>query len=273
MKERISLFSRAADDPVSLSLFQFAQLAAATLEFRPDLILELGRGAGNSTCLFTEAAHRMEPGPGRVLSLDVYDNWAQHTVPRLQPYLPADWFTPLAALRQDILTFDFHSALASAHRILVFWDAHGFDVAECILGRVLPEIAARRHLVIMHDMSDLRYGYPGNLEYGEHGIWKRTGFDGPRLKLGFLDSAVEQAISIVDFATRNKLPLHTADHELHTAFASDPGRLAELQQLLGEMHSLSGHWLYFSLNEAPGAHTFPRFYGPGSDSKEIQRPA
>jgi hypothetical protein len=273
MKERISLFSRAADDPISLSLFQFVQLAAATLEFRPDLILELGRGAGNSTCLFTEAAHRLGLGPGRVLSLDIYDNFAQHTVPRLQPHLPADWFTPLAALRQDILKFDFHSALAPARRILVFWDAHGFDVAECILGAVLPEIAGRPHLVMMHDMGDLRYGQRGNLEYGEHGIWKKTGFDGPRLKLGFIDSAVEQAISIVDFATRNKLPLHTADDELHSAFASDPERSAELQQLLGEMHSLSGHWLYFSLNEAPGQHTFPRFDGPGSDSQERQRPA
>ena len=41
LKERILLFSRAADDPVSLSIYQFAQLMATTLEFGPDLIVEI----------------------------------------------------------------------------------------------------------------------------------------------------------------------------------------------------------------------------------------
>ena len=163
------------------------------------------------------------------------------------------------ALTQDLLRFDFHTALADARRILVFWDAHGFDVAECILGAILPEIANRPHRAMMHDMGDLRFGPPGDLDYGDHGIWKKTDFDGPRLKLGFVDSAVEQAIAIFDFANRNHRPLHTADHELHFAFAEDETRQAELRKLLGELHSLSGHWLYFSLNEVPGPCTFPKF--------------
>jgi hypothetical protein len=266
LKDRLLLFSRAANDPVSLSLHQFAQLTAATLEFRPDMILELGRGAGNSTSLFTEAANRLALGPGRVVSFDIYDNWEKYTVPKLAPHVPDNWFTPLSALTQNLLTFDFQSALADASRVLVFWDAHGFDVAECVLGAILPELVDRLHLVMMHDMCDLRYGAPGNLEYGNHGIWKRTDFDGPRLKLGFIDSAVEQAISIFDFATRNRLPLHSADHELHSAFAADHERLSELQRLTGELHSLSGHWLYFSLNEVPGPFTFPKFSRPTIDA-------
>jgi hypothetical protein len=259
LKERILFFSRAVADPVSLSLNQFAQLTAATLEFRPDLIIELGRGAGNSTCLFTEAAHRLRLARGKVISLDTHQHWEKVTMPRLRLGVEEYWFRPLTALQQDILTFDFHAAVSGAQRVLVFWDAHGFDVAECVLGGLLPEMIDRPHLVMMHDMSDLRYGAPGNLEYGEHGIWKGTCFDGPRLKLGFIDSAVEQSVAIFDFATRNALTIHSADHDLHTAFAMDPGKVAELQHLLGPLHSLSGDWMYFSLNEVSGPYRFPKF--------------
>jgi hypothetical protein len=44
MKDRILLFSRAANDPIGLS--QFARLTAASLEFRPDLILKSQRRKG-----------------------------------------------------------------------------------------------------------------------------------------------------------------------------------------------------------------------------------
>ena len=259
LKERILLFSRAADDPVSLSIYQFAQLMATTLEFGPDLIVELGRARGNSTCVFTEAANRLRLGPKRVLSFDLYDNWSQWTVPRLRADLPESWFTPLSALQENILTFDFRSALADAKRVLIFWDAHGFDVAECVLGAVLPELVDRSHLVLMHDLSDSRYVPPSTLDYGENGLWKGTDFNGPRLKLGNIDSAVDQAIAIFDFATRNALPLHSADHSLHSELGSDPVRCAELKEQLGELFSLQAHWYYFSLNEAPGRLTFPRF--------------
>ena len=259
LKERVLIFSRAADDPISLSLYQFAQLMAATLEFTPDLILELGRKRGNSTCAFTEAANRLGLGTGRVLSLDLSDSWEQWTVPRLKANLPESWFAPLTALKQDILTFDFRSVLARANRVLVFWDAHGFDVAECILGVILPELANRAHLVLMHDMSDSRYCLPSTLDYGENGIWKGIDFSGPRLKLGNIDSAVEQAIAIIDFATRNALPLHSADHSFRVELGSEPARCAELTELLGELFSLQAHWFYFSLSEAPGRLTFPKF--------------
>jgi hypothetical protein len=262
LKERILMFSRAADDPVSLSIYQFAQLMAATLDFAPDLILELGRARGNSTCVFTEAANRLGLGPKRVLSFDLWDNWDQWTLPRLKAFMPESWFTPLAALKENILTFDFRSALARANRVLVFWDAHGFDVAECVLGAILPELANRSHLVLMHDLSDSRYCPPATLEYGENGLWKGTDFSGPRLKLGNIDSAVEQAIAIVDFATRNALPLHSADHSLHTELGSDPAKCAELAEQMGDLFSLQAHWSYFSLDEAPGRLTFPKFRPP-----------
>ena len=256
LRERILFFAAAANDPTSLSKYQYAQLLAVTLEFRPDFILELGRGAGNSTCVFTEAANRLALGPARFLSIDTNNEWHRHTVPRLQERLEARWFAPLTAVQHDILRFDFQAALVGTTRVLVFWDAHGFDVAECVLGAVLPEIAAKPHLILVHDMSDSRYGNP-NMEYGENGIWKGTDFTGPRLKLGFIDSAVEQAIAIFDFSTRNNLPLHSADHDLHCL---KPEQIVELQGLLGELFSLSAHWCYFDLSEGRMPLTFPVFH-------------
>jgi hypothetical protein len=254
--DRIRFFATAVNDPISLSLYQYAQLLASVLEFRPSFILELGRGAGNSTCLFTEAAHHLSLGPHSVLSIDQNDEWRRGAVPRLKKRLPESWFSALDAVQHDILAFDFKAALDRAERIVVFWDAHGFDVAECVLGAVLPEIAAKPHLVLMHDISDTRYGGPDVMNYGGNGIWKGTDFGGPRLKLGHIDSAVEQAISLIDFATRNGMPVHSADHDLH---GFDAAAIAELRELQGDLFSLSAHWCHFALSEARNPLTFPAF--------------
>jgi hypothetical protein len=256
LKERIFFFAETVGDPMSLSIFQYAQLLATALEFRPDFILELGRGAGNSTCAFTEAANHLGLGPGSVLSIDLNDEWNRRSVPRLMERLGESWFSSLVAAQQDILAFDFRAALAGASRVLVFWDAHGFDVAECILGAVLPELVAKPHLVLMHDMSDSRYGQPNNMDYGDNGIWKGTDFSGPRLKFGTVDSAVEQSIAVLDFSTRNRFPLHSVDHDLH---ALEPDRIAELRSVLGDLFNLSAHWCYFDLSEGRMPPTFPVF--------------
>jgi hypothetical protein len=81
LKPRIGEFSRPVDDVASLWVSRYAQLMAAALEFRPDLIVELGRGVGDSTCAFTEAGNRL--GTARVLSLDQYPN-CRETAGRLQ---------------------------------------------------------------------------------------------------------------------------------------------------------------------------------------------
>ena len=53
-RPRIEALVETIGENTDLTPFQWAQLLAYTLEFKPDLILELGRGAGNSTCVFTE---------------------------------------------------------------------------------------------------------------------------------------------------------------------------------------------------------------------------
>jgi hypothetical protein len=259
-RERFHALQAAVNSASDLSAFQWGQLAAFGLEFAPDLILELGRGYGNSTCVFLEVAHALAPH-SRVLSLCNTDFWSRQVRPRLRPLAGDEWLGTLQALETDILTFDYERALSGFERVLVFWDAHGFAVAECILGGILPLIASRPHLVLMHDLSDVRYLAPSSAQYGESGLWKGGG-QGRRLRIGDIDSAEEQAVAIADFAGRNGLPLHSADHSLHTELEASPERISELRERIGDLFSLQAHWFWFSLNEIPGPYTFPRYSRP-----------
>lgn len=231
------------------------------MDFAPDLILELGRGKGNSTCAFTEASN-LHGGRSRIVSLCLSDSWERETLPRLRKIVPEDWFKPLQALREDILEFDYERALSGAKRMLIFWDAHGFDIAECVLGEIMPIVAPLEHLVIMHDLSDTRYCSEEQLGYGGYGLWKGNDWSGPRLKLGIIDSAVEQSVAALDFTTRNHITLDSADHSFRTGLSA--AQQAEMRQTLGELFDTQGHWFYFSLNERPGPYKFPKYTRRGA---------
>lgn len=241
-----------------LSLFQWSQLLAMTLEYQPDLVVELGRGRGNSTCVFTEAMNLLGTRGGYVISLCLSVDWEERTRTEVAKCVPPDWFDPLAAVKQDILAFDFQPILQHAKRCLLFWDAHGFDIAECALGKILPLIAGKEHLVVMHDLSDARYASDAHRFYGTNGLWKGNSWSGPRLQIGHIDSSVEQAVAVVDFSSRNRIALHSADESLQDEIGADPKRLKEMQDLLGdEIFSLHAYWYYFTLNERADLYTFP----------------
>jgi FkbM family methyltransferase len=258
-QQRIRAFQEAAATPGDLALYQYAQLLAAVLDFRPDLILDLGRGRGNSTCLFTEAANQLG-GSVRVISICESKDWESHTLPRLRPLVPDEWFKRLTALTGDIRLADYSSLLKGARRVLLFWDASGFEVAECVLGAIMPLLAPIEHLIVMHDISDNRRASPDHMSYGESGLWKSGDSSGATLKIGAVDSSVEQSISALDFTTRNRLTFDSADQSLHAGLT--PDQKAELAALLGELFDTQAHWFYFTLNERPGPYHFPRFKRP-----------
>jgi hypothetical protein len=246
--------------PGDFTPFQWAQATAFALDFAPDLIVELGRAFGNSTCCFLEAAHelRRQP-PCQVVSVCLNNHWHSVTAPRLQAVCSPDWFANGRIVQGDILDYDFIPLLEKSERCLIFWDAHGFDIAECVLGRMLPMLANKPHAVMMHDMTDLRYCTPPR-EYGDQGLWKGENGVNEKFWMGHISSSVSQAISIVDFAIRNRMPLHSADESLHAEFANDTNRREAVQQLLGkDLFSLEGHWFWFTLNQAPEPYTFPHF--------------
>ena len=274
-RDRILSLLKAVDEPSHLSLHQWVQLLAFTLEFQPDLILELGRHKGNSTCVFTQAANHLQSC--RVISLCRSPYWEEITQHHIAQVVPPEWFQPLEAKQIDILTTDVEALLEGSQRVVLFWDAHGYDIAEFVLGYVMPLLRSRQHIVIMHDISDMRY-CSGQEDYNGQPLWRQGNDNGAgdhnvRLVLGNLNSAVEQVISIVDFTSRNKLTLHSADESFHTQL--NEHQLNELQQQLGdELFSKNGHWFWFSLNEKAEQETiyFPKFI-PSSKPDSSTEPA
>jgi len=262
-KQRILKLYQIVDSSVDLSLPQWGQLFAFALDFSPDIILELGRGYGNSTCVFTEVANLIKPRSCEVLSLCKSSAWQRRTFPRLKRAVDKSWFAPLTALHTDILKFNFKQVLSNKSRVFVFWDAHGYDVAECVLGTILPEIAHKPHIVVMHDFVDTRYR---SVQTGDYRLWRGGNSGYTRIRIGNIESAVEQAISIMDFATRNNLALHSADHSVRTEL--DKNRKTKLSQLLGnDLFSLDCCWVWFSLNEANIKYSFPI---PYARKQEVQ---
>ena len=264
-RDRILALGQAVNYYSNLLPYQWAQLMAMVMEYEPDLVLELGRGKGNSTCAFAEASN-LKHGGARIFSVCLSRDWELETAPRVRGIVPSGWFEPLEIVRANILDFDFESAVSGAKRVLIFWDAHGFDIAGCVLGKILPLVAEKEHLVIMHDLSDSRYGSEAHLEYGEHGLWKGNNWSGPRVKLGIIDSAAEQSVAVVDFATRNHLTLDSADHSFHTNLTA--AQQSEMRSLLGDFFDTQAHWFYFSLNERPGPYKFPRYVHPADSEAE-----
>jgi cephalosporin hydroxylase len=260
-RDRLKALWEAVDWQNDLMAYQWIQWYAMTLEFKPDLIIELGRGLGNSTCVFTEAANHL--GNCRVVSLCISDAWDTQTKPRVEKVVPPDWFKPLDARTADILKTDVKEMVGNSKRVLVLWDAHGFEIAGYVLGAMLPVLQHNPHLVIMHDISDARYLSPEFMGYQGQEIWHGGNCNAERLVLGHFNSAVEQAIAIFDFTSRNGLDLHSSDHNLHTELSEQ--QATELQQLLGDdLFSRSGHWFWFSLNEKAAGEPlhFPKFVPP-----------
>lgn len=256
----------AIGDTVNLAPFQWAQWFAYVREYRPDLILELGRANGNSTAALNEALHQL--GSGRLVSFCLSQTWHRRTAGLLRSMVEADWFDSLDVRVGNALYEDFSTVVGAARRVLVIWDAHGFDVASLVLGGIMPLLADREHAVAMHDISDWRYRDASLRRYDGQPLWRgmeQAQAEGGhrRLCLGWAFTLVEQAISTIDFLTRNGGALQSADESLHEEIGRDPGRSGEMAHLLApEDWSLTADWAYFSLNGLAPPYTFPRFSAP-----------
>jgi hypothetical protein len=239
---------------------QWAQWYSVALGFGPDLILELGRGRGNSTAVFAQAAARL--GNTDVVSLCNSGDWTTQTAPRLREIVDDRWFDSLDARMTDIRNADYRDILGDHRRVLLLWDAHGFEIAEVVLGEILPRLLDREHLVIMHDITDNRYTGAGPAYGGP--LWKgsewqqRTGTWGAGVSIGWMHSIQDQIIAIADFSARNDLEIHSADHEYARFFSSHPGRADEMRAVLGEeWFSTLGQWAFFSFAGKTSGLEFP----------------
>lgn len=249
----------AVDFTSNLCAYQWMQMAALAIDYQPDVIIELGRARGNSTAMFLEVIQALGgPTNCRLVSICQSDTWFTHTMPKLKPLVSPDWFAGGDFLRDDIIKFDYGRVLDGAQRCLVFWDAHGFDVAEAVLGGLLPHLAGRSHRVMMHDMCDTRYEMHDR-SYGEHGLWKNNNEQPPGVFLGHVYSKVAQSIAAVDFAGRIRMPLHSAAESFIKELTDLQRR--ELNDLLTNEFSplpTQCHWFWFTMEEAQGPLTFPQ---------------
>jgi len=238
--------------PDYMSPLQALCLAAFSLELRPDVVIDLGTGNGNSTAAFATA--RETHGQGRIHTFDFKPYWEEFAASRLKKTgLALDCVESRVG---DLTRFDFRPLLAEAERVLVFWDAHGFAVAQHVLGHIMPAIVDKPHVVICHDISDNRFLHPSFKEYGGKRFWRGMGdyykSDGQTHygNIGWATSIVDQVIPIVDFCWRNDLELHSADYELNewrkTAFLAG----------MSEPYRALAHLAYFSMNET-SARRFP----------------
>lgn len=182
-------------------------LFATTSACRPDLVLEFGRGYGTSTAAFRFAG-------ARVISICRSNIWP-HTVEALREIEPIDWTNDVEAIVGEIAGRDYSALVGEAKRVLIFWDAHGYDVAEVILSQVLPACAGREVMVICHDMRDSRYFRGDAASYGDARIWRgQENPAAPWLRIGNVHSTFDQLVSIVDFTSRNAIELCSPTHEV-----------------------------------------------------------
>ncbi len=189
---------------------------------------------GNSTCAFTHAANHLAE-KCRVVSICLSSNWDEWTKSRVQKVVSTEWFEPLETLKGNILMYDYEALLADAHRVFLFWDAYCFEIAECVLGRILHLLQSKRYIVVMHDLSDARYDRPEVNSYQHRRFWRDQSFDRAPLRIGNIQSWVAQSIAILDFATRNGIALDSADHSNHTMFDEDMQKRREMANTLGEL--------------------------------------
>ncbi len=250
----------AVNSPNDLGLPQWVHWYAMALEFQPDIILELGRGYGNSTCVFTQAAHRI--GGTRVKSFCLTEPWEKQA--DVAKVVDKNWFSPLELYSGDLTGIDFSPHLAHAERVLLLWDAHGYQVAEHVLAHIMPIIHEKQHLVICHDISDNRVADIPK-DYAGKSFWRGmddyySNHDSRNYtNLFWLCTIVDQVLPILDFCFRNDIELHSADYEMHEVKTQNPQLINDLTQVLScEFFSEVTHWAYFTLNESSGPGFFPQ---------------
>lgn len=251
-KSRLVKLAKEIDWINDLSQAQYAQLFTIATEFKPDLIIEVGRGYGNSTAAFTEAANQLKKS--KVYSICLSNDWKLKTTPKLSNFLPKEWFQKLDAQIVNVFDVNFNKLVRNKKRILLFWDAHGWDVAELMLGKVLPLLQKKEHLILVHDMSFFDSS-SSSAAYGHKGIWK--GYPGddvkdlPFIALGNISSAFEEVVALVDFASRNSTTIKSVQEEINEILNKDHDFAESFKELGKEMAQSSSSIHYFSLNDSP----------------------
>ena len=127
------------DAPNDFPLEQWPRLHERAVSSGADLLLEVGRGYGNSTVVLTEAAHALN---SHVVSVgfDEPPPFETITWPKLAPVVGERWRSALTVVQADVRGYK----PPASRRCFLFWDAHGTGVADAMLNRLIPDLPGDR---------------------------------------------------------------------------------------------------------------------------------
>jgi hypothetical protein len=166
-----------------LWLPQWLRLYERALAAEPDLLVEVGRGYGNSTVVLVEAAHELDAGVVSV-GFDEPPAFEGITWPKLAPVVSEAWRAPLTVIQADVRDY----TPPACERGFLFWDAHGPEVADEMLDRLIPGLP-RGSTVIVHDVNTPHEAAVRPLEIGYPYSWR--GFVSPFDELPLLGGWLE----------------------------------------------------------------------------------
>lgn len=229
--------------PSDLDFPQWVQLYALGVQYAPELVLEVGRGYGSTTCVSAELATSV--GRTKVISVDNDDAeaWRTETLPRLGAAVPESWSDLVDARHTDPMSVDFDKLLSPFKRVLLLWNSHLPDLATHILGTCLRVLEDKEHLVVFMGVTDARFN-----DVAPDYVASR-----PLTWMGHLVSPSEDLVAVYDFLSRNRLTFQTPAESCSRRLKAYPSDLKALEKVFGEELAAtltsSGHWMYFDLQK------------------------
>ena len=242
--------------PDETMLAEGALWMALALQFKPDVVLEIGRGRTHSTVAFALAAQQL--GGCRVMSFGVESDKINLVK---NASAPAAWENSLDLHQAASPRHDFFGHLALAKRPLVFWNAPGVDWADTMLGHIFPAIAGKPNAVICTDLWDARLS-PATSGYANRPLWRgmedfamfRGREERAPLRLGWVSSPVDHAIALIDFCSRNEIELNSPT----LALSQSPAIRAAIMQDYPNCAGLGAEgWCWLALDPDRKTYSFP----------------
>jgi len=146
IKEQYGILAALVDSSNDLLAEHWLRLyeRACALSAQPDLLLQVGRGCGDSTVVLTRAANWLG---ARFVSVRFDGPPAFETVtcPNSCLWSAKSGESTLVVVQADVREY----TRPTCERCFLFWDALGTDVAETMLNRVIPALPRG---VVVHDI-------------------------------------------------------------------------------------------------------------------------